>query len=262
MRAIVVISALSLAAAPTARADETSCEVNPLDCLAVEQFSATADATSDALFVTTLALPIGLELGRGLDDDSLRRGIAYASAVGGTALTAGLAKLGARRARPYTYNRHPDVVAYTRTAFGKNYSFFSGHTSMAFAAATSGALLFGATTTSDRARLGVWGGAGALASATGVLRIRAGQHFPSDVLVGAAIGTAFGVGLTFAIAPDIDLDGRDLAVFGAGVAVGTLSAALVPLPRDIRLPLGVRSLSVAPTAGPDGAGLVIAGALR
>lgn len=245
----------------TARADE-ACSLNPLDCLAVDQFSATADATSDALFVTALALPIGLELGRGLDDDSLRRGAAYGSAIGATALTAGLAKLGARRARPYTYNRHPDVVAFTRDAYGNNFSFFSGHTSMAFAAATSGAMLFAATTTSDRARLGVWAGAGALASATGVLRIRAGQHFPTDVMVGAAIGTMFGVGLTYAIAPDIDVDGRDLAALGAGVAVGTLATALVPLPRDVRLPLGVRALSVAPSLSPDGAGLVVAGALR
>lgn len=260
--ALAVALAGSLVAAAPARADQPPCELNALDCLAVTQFSATADGTSDALFVTTLALPIGLELGRGLDDAAARRGLAYGASVGATALTAGLAKLGARRARPYTYNRHPAVVEFTRTASGNHFSFFSGHTSMAFAAATSGALLYSPTTESERARLGVWVGAGALASATGVLRIRAGQHFPTDVLVGAAVGTAFGIGLTYAIAPDVALRGRDLAALGAGVAVGTLAATFVPLPRDVRLPLGLRDLAIAPTASPTGAGLVLSGALR
>ncbi len=189
------------------------------------QFSATADATSDAFFLTALALPVGLELGRGLDDDSLRRGAAYASAVGGTALTAGIPKLIARRDRPYTYNQRPGVVAYTAQAKGNDHSFFSGHTSIAFAALTSGAMLYNPTSRDDTARLGIWGGAGAVAAATGVLRIRAGQHFPTDVLVGAAVGTGFGLGLTYALAPERELRGSDLGALAAGVAVGALAAA-------------------------------------
>ena len=259
MRAVVVTTVLAAAlAAPTiARADEP-CELNRLDCLAVTQFSATADATSDALFVTSLALPIALELGRGLDDDSLRRGGAYAASVGATALTAGLVKITVRRDRPYTYHRHPSVVAYTAAAHGNDHSFFSGHTSLSFAALTSGAMLYQPTTTSTRARAGVWAGAGALGAATGVLRIRAGQHFPTDVMVGAAVGTAFGIGLTYALAPgEPTLDGTDLGMFAAGVAVGAIAAAVVPMPSDVRLPLGVRSLAVTPTLGADGAGLAI-----
>ncbi len=259
MRAVVVTTVLAAAlAAPTiARADEP-CELNRLDCLAVTQFSATADATSDALFVASLALPIALELGRGLDDDSLRRGGAYAASVGATALTAGLVKITVQRDRPYTYHRHPSVVAYTAAAHGNDHSFFSGHTSLSFAALTSGAMLYQPTTTSARARAGVWAGAGALGAATGVLRIRAGQHFPTDVMVGAAVGTAFGIGLTYALAPgEPTLDGTDLGMFAAGVAVGAIAAAVVPMPSDVRLPLGVRSLAVTPTLGADGAGLAI-----
>lgn len=252
-----VLAAAALAVPAAARADEP-CAVNALDCLAVSQFSATADATSDALFVTSLALPVALELGRGLDDDSLRRGGAYAASVGATALTAGLVKITVQRDRPYTYHRHPSVVAYTAAAHGNDHSFFSGHTSLSFAALTSGALLYQPTTTSARARAGVWAGAGALGAATGVLRIRAGQHFPTDVMVGAVVGTAFGLGLTYALAPgDPSLDGTDLGMFAAGVAVGAVAAAVVPMPSDVRLPLGVRSLTVTPTLGADGAGLAL-----
>lgn len=259
--ALLATTAIATLTATAARADEP-CPVNGLDCLAVSQFSATADATSDAFFVTALALPIGLELGRGIGDDSLRRGAAYAGAVGATALTAGAVKLIARRDRPYTYNRHPGVVAYTAQARGNDHSFFSGHTSLAFAALTSGATLYNPTSHDDTARLGIWGGAGAIAAATGVLRIRAGQHFPTDVMVGAVIGTGFGIGLTYALAPAADLRGSDLAALGAGVAVGALAAALVPMPSDVRLPLGMRDVALAPTVAPGHAGLALTATLR
>lgn len=257
---LLATAAALLAAARPAAADD--CEVNGLDCIATRQFSATADATSDALFITALALPLGIELGRGFDDDSARRGIAWASAVGATALTAGAAKLVVRRDRPYTYNRHPGVVEYTAHAAGNDHSFFSGHTSLAFASLTAGALLYNPTSHDDTARLGIWAGAGAIAATTGVLRIRAGQHFPTDVMVGAVVGTGFGLGLGWALAPAHDLRATDLAALGAGVAVGTAVGALLPMPSDVRLPLGVRSVAVAPTLAPGHAGLAVTGALR
>lgn len=258
----LTLAVAAVALAPRAARADQPCPVNGLDCLAVDQFSATADATSDALFVTSLALPIGLELGRGIDDDSLRRGAAYASAVGATAITAGITKLVARRDRPYTYNQHPGVVAYTAQAKGNDHSFFSGHTSLAFAALTSGAMLYNPTSNDDTARLGIWAGAGAVAAATGVFRIRAGQHFPSDVMVGAVVGTGFGLGLTYALAPERELRGTDLAALGAGVVVGALTAALLPMPADVRLPLGMRDVALTPTVAPGHAGLAIAARLR
>ena len=96
MRTAILATLVVAALAPTAARADEPCPVNGLDCLAVSQFSATADATSDAFFVTALALPIGLELGRGLGDDALRRGAAYVSAVGATALTAGDDELAAQ----------------------------------------------------------------------------------------------------------------------------------------------------------------------
>ena len=234
--ALVAVAALTIAAAP-ASADEP-CRVNPLDCVALHQFSATAAAASDALFVTSLALPVGLELGRDVDDDSLRRGLAYGGAVGVTALAAMIFKVTVRRPRPYTYSREPGVQAFARVAKGNDHSFFSGHTSLAFAAATSGGILASAVAGDDRGRYGRWALGGALAASTGIFRIRAGKHFPSDVLVGAAVGTAAGVGITLALAPATTLRWQDAAAFGGGIALGAAVAALVPMPHDVVLPLG------------------------
>ncbi|MEZ4403138.1 MAG: phosphatase PAP2 family protein [Kofleriaceae bacterium] len=258
---LVTLAAATGSAARAARAD-APCPVNALDCVAIGQFSATADATSDALFLTSLAVPVGLELGRGLDDDSLRRGGAYLGAVGATAALAGLVKYTVRRDRPYTQSRDPAVVAYTRTAAGTDHSFFSGHTSIAYAALTSGALLYNPTSQGDGARLAVWAGAGALAGSTGMLRIRAGRHYPTDVLVGAGVGIGLGLGVTYALAPAATLRGSDLLALGAGTAVGALAMALIPLPRDVVLPLGLRDLALTPTLDGHGGGLALAGRLR
>jgi hypothetical protein len=114
-------------------------------------------------------------------------------------------------------------------------------------------------TVHQRARAaGVWAGAGALGAATGVLRIRAGQHFPTDVLVGAAVGTAFGIGLTYALAPGEPTSTAPTSACSPPASRSAPSfAAVVPMPSDVRLPLGVRSLAVTPTLAADGAGLAI-----
>lgn len=264
----LVVVALLLRAAPAAA--DPPCAVNALDCVAVGQFSATAAATSDALFVTSLALPVGLELGRGLDDDSLRRGLAYGGAVGVTAISAWLVKITVRRPRPYTHSREPGVLAFAQVAKGNDHSFFSGHTSIAFAAATSAGVLADATAIDARDRAARWAVGGALAAATGIFRIRAGRHFPTDVLVGAAVGSAAGIGVTLALTPGADLRWQDAAAFGGGVALGAVVAAVVPMPRDVVVPLGGRHglrldgpVAIAPLALPTGGvGLALSAQLR
>ena len=245
----------------TSRADP-ACRVSALDCVATTRFSATANTASDMIFVAALALPVAFELGRGFDDESPRRGIAYGGALGVTALTAAVFKIAFQRDRPYTYNTDPAVVAYTAHARGRDHSFFSGHTSLVYAALTSGAVLYNPTSHSERARLGLWVSAGALGGATGVLRIRAGQHFPSDVLTGALVGTVFGAGITYALAPERDLRASDLGALLAGTAAGSLAAGLAPIPSDVALPLGVRRVALAPSWVRGHASVALVGELR
>ena len=73
---------------------------------------------------------------------------------------------------------------------GANYSFFSGHTGSAFALATSTGAV--ASIRGYRGAPWVWGVGLSLAAATGYLRIASDSHYFSDVLVGAAVGTAVG----------------------------------------------------------------------
>lgn len=88
-------------------------------------------------------------------------------------------------------------------AEGASFSFPSGHASMAFAIATSWSL--------SHPRWYVIGPGGVWASSVALSRVWLGVHYPSDVLVGAALGAALAVGIHLlgpVITPDV-LEGDD-----------------------------------------------------
>jgi membrane-associated phospholipid phosphatase len=104
-----------------------------------------------------------------------------------------LTKLLVGRERPFAHARTPEEKKLTPAAPDDDLSFFSGHTSEAFAlAAASGTV--GELRGYRLAPL-AWGVGGAFAAASGYLRIAADRHWLTDVLVGAVIGVGIGVGI-------------------------------------------------------------------
>ncbi len=93
-------------------------------------------------------------------------------------------KITFQRKRPYT--RDPNFV--TDGHNDHYYSFFSGHSSMTAAAAATSMWMAYRYPSSKTSKITAWASTG-LALTTGVLRITAGKHYPSDVLTGWAIGT-------------------------------------------------------------------------
>jgi membrane-associated phospholipid phosphatase len=143
---------------------------------------------------------------------ALEDGLMLAEAASAALLATQVAKLATARLRPYAWadpagSHGPD----------SRRSFWSGHTAFTFAAA-------GAAGTVARLRgyrswpwiLGL-GMAGA--AATGWLRMAADRHWATDVLVGAAIGTAAGIGIP------AWLHGRRAAAGAARVTVAPLGIA-------------------------------------
>jgi membrane-associated phospholipid phosphatase len=95
-----------------------------------------------------------------------------------------------------------------------------------------------------------------LAGATSDLRVRAGKHFYSDVLAGAAIGAGVGV-----LVPALHLGGQarpllpcEWIAIGTAPLAGALLAELLPLPE--RPPL--RALAL-PWVSGNGAGVMLVG---
>ncbi len=107
-----------------------------------------------------------------------------------------LAKAVFPRNRPFAYN--DEYSAQERYEFqgdeapeGKT-SFFSGHASSAFASAVFLSKVY--TDLYGKTALGyaIWGTSLSLAAATACSRVLAGEHFLSDALMGAAVGSAVG----------------------------------------------------------------------
>jgi len=138
----------------------------PAGLLAFGFFAASAAGDRNAFWVDTLV-------------------IAEAVSIAG-ALNVGVKYLAGRQ-RPYAY--------YDRQPFyddpnDRNVSFYSGHTSMAFASATAAGTVY--LMRGYRGAPWVLGGGLALATFTGYLRIAADKHWFTDVLVGAAVGSLVG----------------------------------------------------------------------
>lgn len=136
-------------------------------------------------------------------------------------------KHAARRPRPYTYDEQWRADMDEALAAGEpvecdgQLSFYSGHTSAA--GAWSFALAHTLAITNDwswSVRTLPYLGAAGVTTWTGVLRVRAHKHFPSDVLVGGLAGAAVGV-----LVPELHRSERVQLATGSTVA-GTPTTGL------------------------------------
>lgn len=233
-----------------------------LDERTKKNFSRTAAHISDGLITTTVLAPLIVEASRGFDEEAGRRTLLYGETLAISLFANSIAKYTVQRPRPYVYHNDPKVKSWAAKQSDAQVSFYSGHASMAFSAATAGSILFALSSDSEGAKAAVWGTEMALAGATSVMRVRAGKHFSSDVLVGALAGTAIGV-----VVPALHTGSlyRPSALeWGAmvgGLGFGTLLARAFPLDDQVD-PLGkvgrLHSLKVAPLATSHGGGLSLA----
>lgn len=98
--------------------------------------------------------------------------------------------------RPYIYAESGDGKSKAEKAKAEAYgSFFSGHASAAFTVAVFTSEWYGETFKNPRNTRVVRALAFSLAGLEGVLRIAAGKHYPSDVIVGALVGTGISYGI-------------------------------------------------------------------
>ncbi|MFY0569256.1 phosphatase PAP2 family protein [Archangium lansingense] len=102
-------------------------------------------------------------------------------------------KFSVGRERPFVHVLPEDQKPLTEHPNDNNLSFYSGHTNMAFALVTA------AGTVSElrgyKHRWLIWAVGLPAAASVGLMRMGADKHYLTDVLVGAAAGTLFGVGM-------------------------------------------------------------------
>ena len=167
--------------------------INGFDRIATRQFNQKALFKSDIALRTALLLPLGL-----LAESNSRENFGVISVMWLETLlvTNGITrmvKFSAKRCRPYTYN--PMTGEEVKLDPESRLSFFSGHSSN-----TAAVSFFTAQTLiQNRPQMNnkgvVWATAVSLPALTALWRIKAGKHFPTDVLVGYGVGALIGLAI-------------------------------------------------------------------
>ncbi|MBR4630538.1 MAG: phosphatase PAP2 family protein [Treponema sp.] len=166
-------------------------DVNAFDRFFMHGYSKSLHAVSNITLASLLVSPALLAP---LSDRSLwlTEGIMYAE----TLLIANglkeLTKLCVTRIRPYMYYGM-DSAPEDKIADGDfASSFFSGHSTMAFASASFLSYTFCSLFPDSSMKIPVVAGSFSLAALTAVLRVLGGNHFATDVITGAVVGSSVG----------------------------------------------------------------------
>ena len=166
------------------------------DDWAIKQSSYKAKKVSDILLYSSFIPPLLLLLDRPNEGEGNTLGthaVLLAETITVNWGLTNLAKRAAKRPRPYMYNDNFDIFSIEeRRKKNSRMSFFSGHTSMVSAMYFLTAATFANYYPNSRWRPFVWGASISIPALTGFLRVKAGKHFPTDVLVGYAVGALIG----------------------------------------------------------------------
>jgi len=130
-----------------------------------------------------------------LVDDGLRTGVNDLVVVAEATLLAsaasGISTAVTGRPRPYMYGTEAPLAI--RQSGDGGLSYFSGHTSTAFAVSTATFVTLHRLHPDDRWPWFALAGGSVAAGLIGVTRVLAGSHFPTDVIAGAAVGASLGL---------------------------------------------------------------------
>lgn len=187
---IVFILALLALTALSATAVNDISKVNKFDSLIMNPYSKSLDDTATIINYISMASPALLVINRS-GEDIATLGVMYLETMAGAYASKEILKKVIDRPRPYTYfegapeNEKDDW----------NNSFPSGHTTLSFASAGFVSYVFSRYYPDSKWKIPVIAASYTAATATAVLRIMSGNHFMTDVITGALLGTLWGIGI-------------------------------------------------------------------
>jgi membrane-associated phospholipid phosphatase len=166
-------------------------DISPFNRRAVENYSATAQHAGDIMFYGAMPLPVLLLLDKKIRRDGVKYAWLYLESMSVTGLLYTSAVYFHDKYRPYAYN--PEVSMSKKKGGGAKNSFYAGHVAL-----VGTSTFFVAKTYTDyhpgfKPKWLLFGLAGAATAATGYCRFEAGQHFPTDILIGAIVGPLSGL---------------------------------------------------------------------
>lgn len=156
-----------------------------------------AHQVSNGFLFGSAALPVLAPMLAG-QESRHKMGVTYLIALEGILANLAITNLTkelAKRPRPFTFGRVPDEIMNKSLLYTKNSfrSFFSGHTSIAASNSFLAAKLLNDFYPDSKLKPAIWATAVVIPAITGYLRVKAGRHFTTDVLMGFIAGAAVGL---------------------------------------------------------------------
>jgi membrane-associated phospholipid phosphatase len=165
--------------------------INWFDRWAVRPFSKSLDRVSYYPFFASMPLPFLLLFCNDTRKDFFKLGFLYLEAMSITGFFYTGSVYFADRYRPYAYSDQSTLQQ--RTRGGAKNSFYAGHVALVATSTFFMAKVYADYHPDSKAKWVFYTLAGATTGVTTYLRYRAGQHFPSDLLLGIAQGTLTGL---------------------------------------------------------------------
>jgi hypothetical protein len=169
--------------------------VNSFDRGAISNYSGSAATVSDILLISSIISPLLLFTSSEIRNDAeiistmcVENALLYFSIPH-------FAKSTVERYRPYVYNS--EVPVQNKLKVESKLSFFSGHTTPAFANAVFLSKVYSEYYPDSKWTPYIWSANLLLASAVGYFRYSSGSHFPTDIITGAVAGTLIGFFITY-----------------------------------------------------------------
>jgi len=165
-------------------------EINSFDSVSLKNYSPQSAKISDYLIIGMPLLSLGINGFNNSKSNFLNETVIFIETLAVSTALNTIVKFAVNRPRPYIYsNKASQEEKNKRDAY---LSFYSGHSSFAFTTAVSFSSIMSHRYKKLWQKYIIWGTSLSLASTVAYLRVKAGKHFPSDVITGALIGSSIG----------------------------------------------------------------------
>lgn len=165
-------------------------DVNRFDRSATNYYSPELSDISDYLVDISAALPLAFVLDPELKDEKNTYILMFLQNIMLSGIASSGVKESVSRYRPFVYN--PGIASDSKLSSDNKRSFFSGHTTLAFASSVFFSSVYEELYPNSKYTEIVWAGSLMVASSVGYLRYRSGKHYPTDILTGAVVGSLIG----------------------------------------------------------------------
>ena len=172
-------------------------DVNGFDRFSAGWYSPKADKDSYIPFYASFAYPVVGLLNKNTRGKTGQVMVLYLETMATTGALFTMAAGYIVRHRPLVYDTTPEAQggasADKKKSKNSQRAFFAGHTAATAAASFFAAKVFADFNPDSKLKPYVWGAAALTAGSVGYMRLKAGQHFLSDNIIGFGVGMAAGV---------------------------------------------------------------------